>query len=342
MIKKRLLLFLDCCPLLASEGVLRHPFGQKLKGVAVVVVELAVSSFDARVLEDLLEFILFPHHAGVDRAPDELAVDEKLGKGLAPGFFLQGRPVLVPHVVLGEFEGIDVDAVVLYAQGIEEAGQRPTKLAVLEHETEDLAAADLLLDPLSRLRLDVREAGRGRWHRRGRGRELFFLLRHVGGDPLEEGSREIPLTGIGDQGQECGALRGLLRELQGRRQNPAPARSRADAFPAGEFLAGFHRLDAAAVEDAVVHPCLRGLVHELGDEIGGPSLEQMGTPDRMGDLERRGRTSIFGVGGGNPGIQHRCIIRFANVDLSLRRVFFQIAPNSQDGSSRSIRTHKVV
>jgi hypothetical protein len=70
-------------PSLGPQWVLRHPLGQKLKGVAFISLESGL--FEACFFEERLQLPLFEFDAGVGGTPEEFAVDEALREGVCVG-----------------------------------------------------------------------------------------------------------------------------------------------------------------------------------------------------------------------------------------------------------------
>ena len=70
-------------PSLGPQWVLRHPLGQKLKGVAFVLLKSGL--FEACFFEERLQLPLFELDAGVGGTPEEFAIDEALRKGVCVG-----------------------------------------------------------------------------------------------------------------------------------------------------------------------------------------------------------------------------------------------------------------
>jgi len=70
-------------PSLGPQWVLRHPLGQKLKGVAFVLLKSGL--FEACFFEERLQLPLFEFDAGVGGTPEEFAVDEALREGVCVG-----------------------------------------------------------------------------------------------------------------------------------------------------------------------------------------------------------------------------------------------------------------
>ena len=124
--------------------------------------------------------------------------------------------------------------------------------------------------------------------------EFEFFGSHVYWDVGEERGGEVALAGVGQHGENGGALGGFGCDAEGSGEGGSGADAYEDAFFFGEILTVAHGFGVGDAQDLVDAVSVYGVLGELGDEVGAPAL--LGVRGPGGVAGGGGAVGVVGLG----------------------------------------------